>query len=265
MRVYHVDAFRGEGLLGNPAGVCILESAAPETWMQAIAAKMNLSETAFIVPLENGEFHLRWFAPKAEVKLCGHATLAGAHLLWEHGLPGASNEARFQTLSGTLIARKEGDLITLDFPAKPATPGQAPEGLLEALGAKAIHVGRSEFDYLVEVESGAILRNLKPNFTLLRKLPVRGTIVTAQSDDARFDFVSRFFAPAVGVDEDPVTGSAHCTLVPYWSVKLGKTEFLACQVSARGGVLKLRLDRDRVQLGGHAATMAEFDFDGPNG
>jgi len=265
MRVYQVDAFRGEGFLGNPAGVCVLERPGPDAWMQEVAEKMNLAETAFVLPLQNGEFHLRWFAPKAEVKLCGHATLASAHLLWEHRLLDAGKAARFQTLSGTLVAQKDADLITLDFPAKPAEPAPAPNGLLEALGSKALHVGRSEFDYLVEIESAKTLRALKPDFDSLRKLPVRGVIVTAASDDARFDFVSRFFAPAVGVDEDPVTGSAHCTLVPYWGPKLKKSEFLACQLSARGGILRLRRDGDRVHLGGHAATMAEFNFEDPNG
>ena len=263
--VYQVDAFRGEGFLGNPAGVCVLEEAAPDGWMQSVAEKMNLSETAFLRRLETGEYHLRWFTPKAEVKLCGHATLASAHLLWERGLLDRSTAARFQTLSGLLMVKSEGDLIMLDFPTKPATPTEAPKGLLEAIGAKAAYVGRSEFDYLVEVESAKALRGAKPDFADLRKLPVRGVIVTARSDDARFDFMSRFFAPAVGVDEDPVTGSAHCTLTPYWAGKLGKREFVACQVSTRGGVLNLELRGERVQLGGEAKTMGEFQFDSANG
>jgi predicted PhzF superfamily epimerase YddE/YHI9 len=173
--------------------------------------------------------------------------------------------ARFQTLSGMLTAEKNAEQITLDFPAKPATPSKPPDGLLEALGTRAIHVGRSEFDYLVEVESAKTLRNLTPDFANLRKLPVRGIIVTARSDDTRFDFMSRFFAPAVGVDEDPATGSAHCTLAPYWAEKIGKTNFVACQVSARGGVLRVDLHGDRVHLSGSAKTMAEFEFDSPNG
>ncbi|HKQ40817.1 MAG TPA: PhzF family phenazine biosynthesis protein [Verrucomicrobiae bacterium] len=264
MLVYQVDAFRDDGFLGNPAGVCVLDRAAPDAWMQAVAEKMNLAETAFIRPLNHNEFHLRWFTPKAEVKLCGHATLASAHLLWERGLLDVKSAVRFQTLSGTLMAEKEAELITLDFPAKPAAPSDAPEGLLGALGTSAVYVGRSEFDYLVEVGSAKVLRTLKPDFALLRKLPVRGVIITAPSDDVRFDFMSRFFAPAVGVDEDPVTGSAHCTLAPYWAAKLQKTDFVACQVSARGGVLRLRLDTDRVHLSGHARTMAEFHFERAN-
>lgn len=265
MLVHQVDAFCGEGFLGNPAGVCVVETAVPDSWMQAVAEKMNLSETAFIRVLKDGKFHLRWFTPEAEVKLCGHATLASAHLLWERGLLDARRAARFQTLSGMLMAQKEAELITLDFPAKPAAVSEAPSGLLQALGTRAACVGRSEFDYLVEVESANVLRNLTPDFVLLRKLPVRGVIVTARSDDHRFDFVSRFFAPAVGVDEDPATGSAHCTLAPYWAAKLGKTDFIACQLSARGGVLRLRLDGERVHLGGNARTMAEFEFEGANG
>jgi len=261
MVVHQVDAFCAEGFLGNPAGVCVLEQPIPDESMQGIAAKMNLAETAFIAPLKNGEFHLRWFTPQVEVKLCGHATLASAHLLWERGLLDSSKAARFQTLSGLLTAEKDGERIILNFPAKPAAPSDPPDGLLEALGTRALSVGRSEFDYLVEVESAKTLRTLTPDFARLRKLPVRGIIVTARSDDARFDFMSRFFAPAVGVDEDPVTGSAHCTLAPYWSAKLGKTDFVACQVSARGGVLKLELNGDRVYLGGEAKTTGNFTFE----
>ena len=261
MLVYRVDAFCGDGFLGNPAGVCVLEVAAAEGWMQGVAEKMNLSETAFVQRLPGGEFHLRWFTPKAEVKLCGHATLASAHLLWERGLLEATSPARLQTLSGLLVAHKRDELITLNFPAKPAVPAEPVEGLLEALGVDAVYVGRSEFDYLVEVESPKVLRDLKPDFDALRRLAVRGIIVTAVSDNQRIDFMSRFFAPAVGVDEDPVTGSAHCTLTPYWAAKLGKTEFVARQVSARGGVLKLRLNGDRVDLAGTAKTVGNFTFE----
>jgi PhzF family phenazine biosynthesis protein len=259
--VYRVDAFCADGFLGNPAGVCVLETRPPDEWMQHVAAKMNLSETAFLTPTQNDEFHLRWFTPKAEVKLCGHATLASAHLLWQRGFLEEGKAARFQTLSGQLTANKDGELITLDFPAKPATKADAPPGLLEALGATAVYIGRSEFDYLVEVESAKALRTMKPDFERLRALPVRGVIVTASSDDERFDFMSRFFAPAVGVDEDPVTGSAHCTLTPYWAATLGKTKFVACQVSQRGGVLNLELRGDRIQLGGKARTVSDFRFE----
>jgi PhzF family phenazine biosynthesis protein len=233
--------------------------------MQNVAAKMNLSETAFLRPQPNGEYRLRWFTPKAEVKLCGHATLASAHLLWERGFSEMGRSVRFETISGSLFAHRENELITLDFPAKPSVKAETPPGLLEALGTTAIHVERSEFDYLVEVESAKTLRSLKPDFDRLAKLPVRGVIVTALSDDKRFEFMSRFFAPAVGVDEDPVTGSAHCTLTPYWAGKLGKTKLVACQVSERGGVLRLELNGDRVQLGGKAKTVGDFRFELSNG
>jgi len=259
--VFQVDAFLADGFLGNPAGVCMLDTQAADEWMQEVAAKMNLSETAFLRPQPNGEYNLRWFTPKAEVKLCGHATLASAHLLWERGFSEMGKAVRFFTPSGSLLSRRENELITLDFPAKPSVKAAVPPGLLEALGATAIHLERSEFDYLVEVDSAKTLRNLKPDFDRLRELPVRGVIVTAPSDDQHFDFISRFFAPAVGVDEDPVTGSAHCTLTPYWAARLGKTKFVACQVSQRGGVLNLELRGARVQLGGRAKTIRDFRFE----
>lgn len=259
--VYQVDAFRMTGFLGNPAGVCVLDAPRPEGWMQEVAHAMNLSETAFLMPLPDGEFHLRWFTPKAEVKLCGHATLASAHLLWESGRLEPPAMARFQTLSGLLVARRDGELITLDFPATPATAADPAPGLLEALGVEALSLGRSEFDYLVEIESAKALRAVRPDFARLMELTVRGIIVTCASDDARFDFLSRFFAPAFGINEDPVTGSAHCTLVPFWAAKLGKTKFVACQVSARGGVLRLELSGERVHLGGEALTTGQREFE----
>lgn len=259
--VHRVDAFCAETFLGNPAGVCVLSAVPSEEWMQGVAREMGLSETAFLVGMKGGEFHLRWFTPKSEVKLCGHATLASAHVLWEQGILAAESAARFQTLSGLLVACREGEDIALDFPAKRATAAAAVPGLLEALGVAAVFVGRSEFDYLVQLESAKALRELRPDFARLAQLPVRGVIVTAQSDDARFDFLSRFFAPAVGVDEDPVTGSAHCTLTPFWAAKLGKTKFVACQVSPRGGVLRLELKGDRVLLSGKAVTAGQTKFD----
>ncbi len=258
--VYQVDAFRTEPFLGNPAGVCLLSSAPSDEWMQGIAREMNLSETAFVTALPDGEFSLRWFTPNSEVKLCGHATLASSHVLWERGLLNATSPARFQTLSGLLIAQKNGPEITLDFPAKPAVEAEPAPGLLNALGAEATFVGRSDSDYLVQIESPETLRHLRPNFAALLEVPVRGTIVTCKSDDAQFDFLSRFFAPVVGIDEDPVTGSAHCTLVPFWSAKLGRTKFVACQVSPRGGVLSLELKGDRVSLSGKAVTTGQREF-----
>jgi PhzF family phenazine biosynthesis protein len=258
--VHQVDAFREDPFLGNPAGVCLPAAPESDERMQAIAREMNLSETAFVTELPGGEFNLRWFTPKAEVKLCGHATLATAHVLWQQKILKPGTPARFQTLSGLLTAQQNGDEITLDFPAKPAAPAEAPPGLLDAFGFEAVFVSRSAFDYLVQVEPAATLRNLQPDFVRLAQLPVRGIIVTSPSDDSRFDFLSRFFAPAVGVDEDPVTGSAHCTLAPYWASKLGKTHFLACQVSPRGGVLRLELKGDRVLMSGKAVVTGQRQF-----
>ena len=255
--IYQVDAFTDRPFAGNPAGVCVLPEPAAEAWMQAVAAEMNLSETAFLVRRPDGAFHLRWFTPAAEVKLCGHATLASAHVLWETGALQPAETARFHTLSGLLTATQRDGWIELDFPATPATPVEPPAGLAAALGARPCYVGLNVFDYLVEVESEAIVRSLRPDVTALGRLPVRGVIVTAASAAPEFDFVSRFFAPAVGVNEDPVTGSAHCCLAPFWAGRLGKTEMVAYQASARGGVVRVRLGpgAERVLLGGQAVTV----------
>jgi len=255
-----VDAFTSEAFAGNPAAVCLLPSPRDAEWMQKVACEMNLSETAFLVKRPEaaggeGGFDLRWFTPAVEVALCGHATLASAHALWEGGHVPRGQVATFHTKSGRLTAERRGDWIELNFPATIAEPAEPPPGLLDALGVRALYVGKSRFDYLVEVESEAAVRSMQPNFTALRALPVRGVIVTAAATAAGCDFVSRFFAPGSGIDEDPVTGSAHCCLTPYWSQKLGKTEFVARQLSARGGLLKLRLDGDRVRLGGQAVTV----------
>ena len=244
--IYHVNAFTDRPFTGNPAGVCLLPAPATEAWMQAVAAELNLSETAFLVRRPDGDFLLRWFTPAAEVELCGHATLSGAHVLWETGVLQPADTARFHTLSGLLTASKRGGWIELDFPATPERAVEPPAELAEALGVAASYVGMNVFDYLVEVESEAIVRSLRPDFTALSRLPVRGVMVTARSAAPEFDFVSRFFAPALGVNEDPVTGSAHCCLGPYWADRLGKTEMLAHQVSARGGVVRVRLAGQRV-------------------
>ena len=208
------------------------------------------------MPRGDGEFNLRWFTPAVEVDLCGHATVAAAHVLWQDGHLPAGKQARFHTRSGLLTADQRGDWIELDFPAKLVQPVEAPVDLLPALGVDpAVYVGKNVFDYLVEVDSEESLRNLTPDHSRLRKLPVRGVIVTARSATAEFDFVSRFFAPGSGIDEDPVTGSAHVALGPYWGHKLGKSELTAYQASARGGVVRVRLDGDRVLLGGQAVTV----------
>ena len=262
MRLIHVDAFTSVPFRGNPAAVCFLDRERDDEWMRNVAAEMNLSETAFLLPRDDG-WSLRWFTPMVEVKLCGHATLASAHALWEEGLLGANETARFHTRSGLLTAARDGDWIELDFPATIEQEVAPPDGLLEAVGTEhAWYVGRNEFDYLVEVDSEDEVRALQPDFARLAELPVRGVIVTSAASTAGIDFVSRFFAPAVGVPEDPVTGSAHCCLTPFWAERLEKTELRALQVSKRGGELRLRLAGDRVKLGGQAVTVMRGELAG---
>jgi len=256
LQLYQVDAFAEKPFTGNPAAVLILESPRPDQWMQSLAAEMKHSETAFLLP-ENDGYRLRWFTPAAEVDLCGHATLASAHILFETGRLAPSAEARFFTRSGLLTARQNNGWIELNFPATHAQTAPMPEGMLTALGIEqAVFVGRNKFDYLIEVADESIVRSLKPDFRALKAVQARGIIVTTRGS-GEFDFVSRFFAPQVGVDEDPVTGSAHCSLAPYWSDRLGKQEFLAYQASQRGGVLRLHLDAERVVLAGKAVTIYE--------
>jgi len=252
--IYQVDAFTSRAFAGNPAAVCILAAPPPEAWMRDVAREMNLSETAFLVPKEDG-FNLRWFTPTVEVELCGHATLASAHILWQTGVLRPDEQARFHTLSGLLTAERKGDWIELDFPAKPEEPTKPWDELVSGLGITPRYVGKSHFDYLVEADSEQTVRSLDPDFTLLKRTKARGVIVTARAEGEEFDFVSRFFAPGAGVDEDPVTGSAHCVLGPFWAKHLGKTEFVAYQASARGGVVRVRLVGNRVKLGGQAVTV----------
>jgi len=228
--------------------------------MQAVAHEMNLSETAFVVGHGDGDFALRWFTPAVEVELCGHATLAAAHALWTTGRLAPGHSARFHTLSGLLTAEDTGDgLIELDFPSRNADSAEPPTGLAEALGLAGDDlrwVGRSRYDVLVELPDERAVRDLTPDKALLRAVEARGVIVTAKADEgSRYDFVSRFFAPRVGVDEDPVTGSAHTTLATFWGERLGKTDLLAYQASARGGEIRLRWAGDRVRLGGRAVTV----------
>lgn len=254
LRIVQVDAFTDTPFRGNPAAVCVLPDERDAAWMQAVAAEMNLSETAFLLKRADG-FGLRWFTPAVEVDLCGHATLASAHVLWEDRHLAREAQARFQTRSGLLTADRRGEWIELDFPVKPATPAAAPPGLAEALGAAPKYVGRNQFDYLVEVDSEDTVRALAPDHTALATLPVRGVIVTSRASTHGFDFVSRFFAPGSGIAEDPVTGSSHCALGPFWGARLGKTQMLAYQASARGGVVRVRLAGERVALGGQAVTV----------
>jgi len=258
-RLFQVDAFTDRAFAGNPAAVCLLSGPKDETWMQQVAREMNLSETAFLVEQDDG-FSLRWFTPTTEVDLCGHATLASAHALWESGVLQAGQPARFHTRSGLLTARQKNDLIELDFPALAQTAATAPLTLLAALGTAPVYVGQFGGRYLLQVESEAIVRNLKPDFPALRAMPGRGVVVTSLSAGPDHDFVSRYFAPWVGIDEDPVTGSAHCCLGPYWGQQLGKNRLSAIQASARGGVIQIRLEGERVVLGGNAVTISRGEL-----
>jgi PhzF family phenazine biosynthesis protein len=255
VRIVQVDAFTNRPFAGNPAAVCVLPEPRPDQWLRDVAREMNLSETAFLTP-QDGGYNLRWLTPAVEVDLCGHATVASAHVLWQDGHLPEGRQARFHTRSGLLTADRRGEWIELDFPAKIAEPAEAPPELLRSLGVeRAKFVGRNAFDYLVEVDSEDTLRKLSPDHSALRKIPVRGVIVTAAPSGNQYDFVSRFFAPGSGVDEDPVTGSAHTALGPYWGERLGKSSFTAYQASARGGVVRVTLKGDRVLLGGQAVTV----------
>ncbi len=260
IRIFQADAFTDAPFRGNPAAVCLLTEARDPGWMQDVAREMNLSETAFLARREAGGFDLRWFTPAVEVALCGHATLATAHVLWETGQLDTGTMASFHARSGILTAERHDDgLIQLDFPTRRASPMPPPPGLVDALGARPVQVGRNVDDYLVELESEGVIRSLRPDVRALRALPIRGIIVTARSSSdaspSGVDFVSRFFAPAVGVDEDPVTGSAHCCLAPYWSERLGKLEMTGYQASTRGGIVHVRVVGDRVKLAGRAVTV----------
>ncbi len=255
MRVVQVDAFTDRPFSGNPAAVLVLEKPGDPGWMQKVALEMNLSETAFLVRRKDGGFDLRWFTPAVEVDLCGHATLASAHVLWEDGHLAPEARARFHTRSGVLSADRKDGRIVLDFPATPEGATEPPAGLMEALGVRALYVGKNAFDVLVEVDSEAAVRTMTPDFGSLGAIRARGVIVTARASSPGFDFVSRFFAPAAGINEDPVTGSAHTTLGPFWAARLGKKSLTAYQASARGGVVEVEVAGDRVLLGGRAVTV----------
>lgn len=256
MRLFQVDAFASAAFGGNPAAVCLLDAPADPGWMQRVAAEMNLSETAFLEPRPGAVWGLRWFTPAVEVALCGHATLASAHVLYETGTAAPDAAIRFESSSGPLVARSEAGLILLDFPARPAEPAPPPPGLLSALGAAdAVWTGRGRDDHLVVLSAEDEVTALAPDLRALAGAGPRGVIVTAPASRPGADFVSRFFAPAVGVDEDPVTGSAHCTLGPYWAARLGRTDLTGYQASARGGVVGVRVRGDRVTLAGRAVTV----------
>ncbi|MCD0450796.1 PhzF family phenazine biosynthesis protein [Actinocorallia sp. API 0066] len=256
MRIFVVDAFTDRAFAGNPAGVCLLEKPVEPGWMQAVAAEMRHSETAFVRALDQG-FELRWFTPETEVRLCGHATLAAARALYAEGLVGAGEEIEFSTLSGVLTVRQEGAGLRLDFPSVPAERIEAPPGLAAALGAEPVFTARNtQNDILAVLPDAATVRRLRPDMALLATLDARGVCATAPGDaDADADFVSRFFAPSVGVPEDPVTGSAHCMLAPYWAERLGRSALTGLQVSSRPGRVGVELADGRVALTGEAVIV----------
>jgi len=255
MQIYQIDAFTDSAFAGNPAAVCILSEKMEDDWMQNLAAEMNLSETAFIYR-EGKNFNLRWFTPSSEVDLCGHATLASAHTLWEAGEVSSEETIDFDTKSGILTAEKNEKWIELNFPAEIEEAADIPENMTKALGQiEIVYSGKNRMDYLLEVESEEIVKNIEPDFDLLKKIDTRGIIVTAISASDKYDFVSRFFAPNIGITEDPVTGSAHCCLGPYWSEKLNKNSLIGFQASERGGTVRVKVDGNRIYLSGKAVTI----------
>jgi PhzF family phenazine biosynthesis protein len=254
--VFVIDAFTDKPFGGNPAAICLLDRWPADEWLQLVGREMNLSETAFLVKRGSNEFDLRWFTPRVEVALCGHATLASAHALWDSGDAPRDLLVFHTRKSGRLTATPlQAGEIELDFPAKPATACEPPPGLFDALGIQATITARNEFDYLVELPSEASLRALRPDFAKLAATECRGIIATTRSADERYDFVSRFFAPRAGINEDPVTGSAHCCLAKWWGEKLSKTEMVGFQASERGGIVRVARDRGRVKLSGRAVTV----------
>ena len=257
--IYQVDAFTSEPFKGNPAAVCVLEKTVDEQWMRNVALEMNLSETAFLIPQKDG-YSLRWFTPAVEVDLCGHATLAASHVLYETGVLAAGEPAVFYTKSGRLTAAKKGGQIELDFPATPAREIEYSAELVAAIGAEIVWIGKNDYDYLVQVRDEETVKQLFPDFGLLKKLTERGVIVTSASTTDEFDFVSRFFAPAAGIEEDPVTGSAHCTLGPFWAEQMGKIKFTAFQASKRGGIIHVHVKDNRIALGGTAVTVLKGEL-----
>jgi predicted PhzF superfamily epimerase YddE/YHI9 len=256
IQYFVVDAFTSRPFAGNPASVVLLDRWRDEAWLQNVAMEMNLSETAYLVPNDQG-FHLRWFTPKVEVDLCGHATLASARVLAHLGRLSEGSAVSFATRSGVLSASRSGERFHLDFPITKAEASHAPFGLIESLNVKPKFIGRNKFDFLVDVGSESILRDLVSDFKQMATVDCRGVIVTAISDDPKYEFVSRFFAPAAGIDEDPVTGSAHCCLAEYWSRLLGKTKLVGFQASRRGGIVHVEVQKNRVILGGEAVIVAQ--------
>ena len=261
-RIFQVDSFAERRFAGNPAAVCLLAGPAEDPWMQKVAGEMNLAATAF-VRRTTGGFSVRWFSPKAELTLCGHGTLAAAHVLWEEAEAGPDEAIRFETRAGLLIAGRDGEWIDLDFPAEPPKETIPPADLIRALRVEPHYVGANRLDHLVLVDAEETVRALRPDLALLASVPTRGVIVTAPSASSDYAFVSRYFAPAVGIDEDQATGSAHCCLGPFWGRRLGLAEMLAYQASPRGGVVRVRLDGERVHLGGRAVTVLRGELAHP--
>lgn len=253
-RIAVIDAFTDAPFGGNPAVVCLLDGERDAAWMQALAREMNQPAAAFVARADEG-FGLRWFATTAELALCGHGTLAAAHLLWEVGAVAGDAAVRFRTGAGPLTCRREGAWVAMDFPAEPPRPADAPPGLVEALGVAPRALARNRLDYLVELADAAAVRALRPDLARLATIPTRGVIVTAPADLPGYDCVSRFFAPAVAIDEDQLTGSAHCALGPYWGARRGTAEIVGYQASSRGGTVRVRLRGERVELLGRAATV----------
>ena len=254
MIFYTVDSFTDKPFSGNPAAIFILEEDIPDELMQSIASEVNLSETSFVIRKDD-VFNLRWFTPTKEAGLCGHATLAAAHILWEVGVLDTKEEAVFETKSGILKARKNSDLIEMDFPIESPSEIDGPKELLKAIEYEPIFIGKNRMDYLAVYENEEVIRKAIPNFEYLKKLDCRGLIISAKSSSDKYNFVSRFFAPNSGIDEDPVTGSAHCCLAPFWSKRLGKKELTGFQVSKRGGIVHTKLEDDKVVLSGKAVTV----------
>jgi PhzF family phenazine biosynthesis protein len=252
--LFQVDAFTDQPFKGNPAGVCLLDAIHTDEWMRSLAAEMNLSETAFVLR-QGDDFGLRWFTPTVEMDLCGHATLASAHILWETCAVPVEKVIRFHTLSGLLTITKNHDWIEMDFPARAFRPAVENEGVVDAVGAVPEEVYQSGENLMMVYDSEKIIRRLTPDFSALKSYDYHGIIVTSPADSPQFDFVSRFFAPSIGINEDPVTGSSHCTLAPFWGERLRKSTMTACQVSQRGGVLKLRVSAERIYISGQAVTV----------
>ncbi|MDZ7722973.1 MAG: PhzF family phenazine biosynthesis protein [candidate division KSB1 bacterium] len=259
MKIYQVDSFTTVPFRGNPAGVCLLQQPAEETWMRNVAAEMNLSETAFLVPRSDG-YDLRWFTPALEVDLCGHATLASAHILYEEQIVSRDIPIRFFTKSGELTVVPKVSGLEMDFPAEPVSEIQTAPVLLRALGVTPVYSGQNRLDILLQLKSPQDVVDANPDFTALSEIPIRGVMITAEALEPRYDFVSRYFAPAEGIDEDPVTGSAHCALGPFWAEKLQKKELTGYQVSKRGGQVGVKVEGNRVKLSGQAVTVFQGEL-----